>query len=217
MVWANPSVLKAAGLTPRRRTTASTRGSPALDAVKAKGKTALSVATTWTQVNLLETVLISDLGADDYIGLWDGSTDWNGADVTKALEDFKKLMSYTNKDRDGLDWPEATQMVIDGKAGFNVMGDWAVAAFEEQKQVAGKDFIYFPVPGQDGTFDFLADSFTLPVGAKNPDGTKAWLETVSSLEGQTGLQQGEGLHPGAHRCESGRLQRVPAVGDHGVR
>jgi glucose/mannose transport system substrate-binding protein len=195
VVWANPSVLKAAGLDPKATYDSIDAWFPALDAVKAKGKTALSVATTWTQVNLLETVLISDLGDDAYIGLWDGSTDWEGADVTKALEDFQKLMSYTNKDRDGLDWPEATQMVIDGKAGFNVMGDWAVAAFEEQKQVAGKDFIYFPVPGQDGVFDFLADSFTLPVGAKNPDGTKAWLETVSSLEGQTAFNKAKGSIP----------------------
>ena len=195
VVWANPNVLKAAGLDPKATYDSIAAWFPALDAVKAKGKTALSVATTWTQVNLLETVLISDLGTDGYIGLWDGSTDWKGADVTKALGDFEKLMSYTNKDRDGLDWPEATQMIIDGKAAFNVMGDWAVAAFEEQKQVAGTDFIYFPVPGQDGTFDFLADSFTLPVGAKNPDGTKAWLQTVSSLEGQTAFNKAKGSIP----------------------
>ena len=32
-----------------------------------------SVATTWTQVQLLENVLLADLGADGYTGLWDGS------------------------------------------------------------------------------------------------------------------------------------------------
>src|SRR5665811_2309243 len=87
------------------------------------------------------------------------------------------------------------RQVIDGKAAFNVMGDWAVAAFEEQKKVAGKDFIYFPVPGTDGTFGFLADSFTLPVGAPHPDGAKAWLQTVSSLEGQTAFNKAKGSIP----------------------
>ena len=38
----------------------------------------------------------SDLGADGYNGLWDGSTDWAGPEVTDALADFEKLMSYTN-------------------------------------------------------------------------------------------------------------------------
>jgi glucose/mannose transport system substrate-binding protein len=75
------------------------------------------------------------------------------------------------------------------------MGDWAVAAFEEAGKTAGTDFTYFPVPGTDGTFGFLADSFTLPVGATNPDGARAWLETVSSLEGQTAFNKAKGSIP----------------------
>ena len=29
----------------------------------------------------------------------DGTTDWDGAEVTQALEDYKTLLTYTNKDR----------------------------------------------------------------------------------------------------------------------
>ncbi|RXR25743.1 carbohydrate ABC transporter substrate-binding protein [Oerskovia turbata] len=195
MVWANPAVLIEAGLDPAATYATLDDWFTALDAVQATGKTPLSVAQTWTQVNLLETVLMAALGADAYNGLWDGSTDWESPEVTAALEDFQKLMSYTNTDRDGLDWPEATQLVMDGEAAFNVMGDWAVAAFEEADKTAGTDFTYFPVPGTDGMFGFLADSFTLPVGAKNPDGTKAWIETVASLEGQTAFNQAKGSIP----------------------
>ena len=32
-----------------------------------------------------------------YNGLWDGTTDWEGAEVSDALADFEKLMSYTNE------------------------------------------------------------------------------------------------------------------------
>jgi glucose/mannose transport system substrate-binding protein len=195
MAWANPGVLRDAGLDPAATYDSIAAWFPALDAVKASGKTALSVGTTWTQVNLLETVLMSDLGSDAYVGLWDGTTGWTGTDVTAALRDFQKLMGYTNPNRDGLEWTDATQQVIDGQAAFNVMGDWAVAAFEEQKKVAGADFVYYPVPGTDGIFGFLADSFTLPVGAPNPDGAKAWLETVSSLDGQTAFNKAKGSIP----------------------
>lgn len=195
MTWANPTVLTEAGLDPTATYATLDEWFPALDAVQATGKTPLSIATTWTQVHLLETVLLSALGDEAYSGLWDGTTDWNSPEVTAALEDFEKLMSYTNTDRDGLDWPDATQQVIDGQAAFNVMGDWAVAAFEEAGQEAETDFIYFPVPGTDGVFDFLADSFTLPVGAPNADGAKAWLETVGSLEGQTAFNQAKGSIP----------------------
>lgn len=162
MVWANPSVLEEAGLDPEAEYATLDDWFEALDAVQAAGKTPLSLATTWTQVHLLENVLLADLGAQAYSGLWDGTTDWQGADVAAALEDFETLLSYTNTDRDGLDWPDATQQVIDGQAAFNVMGDWAVAAFDEAGKEAGTDFIYFPVPGTDGVFNFLADSFTLP-------------------------------------------------------
>jgi len=195
MVWANPNVLTDAGVDPSATYSSIADWTAALDKVKANGKTALSVGTTWTQVNLLETVLLAELGVDAYSGLWDGTTAWDGADVTSALGTFEKLMSYTNTDRDGLDWPEATQLVMDGQAAFNVMGDWAVAAFEEADKTPGTDFTYFPVPGTDGVFDFLADSFTLPVGAPHPDGAKAWLETVGSLDGQTAFNKAKGSIP----------------------
>jgi glucose/mannose transport system substrate-binding protein len=44
-------------------------------------------------------------------------------------------------------------------------------------------------------FGFLADSFTLPVGAPNPDGAKAWLDTVGSLEGQVAFNKAKGSIP----------------------
>lgn len=195
VVWANPAVLEENDIDPAAEYADLDAWITDLGKLDEAGVTALSVGTTWTQVNLLETVLLADLGAEGYSGLWDGSTDWAGADVTSALEDFETIMGFTNDDRDGLDWPEATQMVIDGNAAFNVMGDWAVAAFEEQDKVLGTDFTAAPVPGTDGMFDFLADSFTLPVGAPDPDGAKAWLETVGSLEGQVAFNKAKGSIP----------------------
>ncbi|GAA4287762.1 ABC transporter substrate-binding protein [Georgenia daeguensis] len=195
VVWANPTVLEEAGIDPAAVPEDIDAWIADLEKVKAAGKTPLSVATTWTQVHLLETVLMADLGAEAYNGLWDGSTDWNGAEVTKALEHFDTLIGFTNTDRDGLDWPESTQMVIDGNAAYNVMGDWAVAAFEEQGIERGTGFVDFPVPGTDGMFGFLADSFTLPEGAPHPDGAKAWLETVGSLEGQVAFNKAKGSIP----------------------
>ncbi|MEJ1154700.1 MULTISPECIES: ABC transporter substrate-binding protein [Microbacterium] len=195
VVWANPTVLADAGLDPEAEYADIDEWIVALDAVQESGKTPLSMATTWTQVNFLETVLLSSLGAEAYNGLWDGSTDWEGPEVTAALEDFETLMTYTNSDRDGLDWPDATQQIIDGQAGFNVMGDWAEAAFAEAGLASPTDYIYFPVPGTDGVFDFLADSFTLPVGAPNEDGAKAWLETVSSADGQAAFNKAKGSIP----------------------
>ena len=79
------------------------------------------------------------------------------------------------------------------------MGDWAVAAFEEQGKEFGTDYIAFPVPGTDGVFDFLADSFTLPVGAPEPGRAPRLAEDGRQRRGPEGVQQGQGLHPGQHR------------------
>ncbi len=192
VVWANPTVLEDNGIDSQTPPESMDEWISQMESLQDAGVVPLSLATTWTQVHLLETVLMSELGADAYIGLWDGSTDWNGSEVTGALETFETLVAFSNTDRDGIDWPEATQMIIDGSAAYNVMGDWAVAAFDEQ---GVEDYVYFPVPGSQDQFGFLADSFTLPVGAPNPEGTKAWLETVGSLEGQTAFNQVKGSIP----------------------
>jgi glucose/mannose transport system substrate-binding protein len=196
VTWANTQLLTDAGLDPAAKYDTLADWMTAMDTIKEKtGRTPLSVATTWTQVQLLENVLLADLGADGYTGLWDGSTKWDSSEVTAALTDFQKLMSYTNEDRDGLDWPDATQQIIDGTAAFNVMGDWAEAAFEEAGKKSPADYVYMPTPGTDGVFDFLADSFTLPVGAPHPAGAKAWLKTIGSLDGQVAFNKAKGSIP----------------------
>jgi len=198
VTWANVEVLKAAGLPTdpadyEKMTLAD--WITALGKVKDAGKTPLSVGGSWTQVQLLENVLLADLGSDGYNGLWDGTTDWAGADVKSAINDYKTLLDMTNKDRDGLDWAEPTKSVEDGDAAFNVMGDWAEAQFEADSKTLGTDYIAFPTPGTNGVFDFLADSFTLPVGAPHPDGAKAWLETIGSVDGQKAFNKAKGSIP----------------------
>lgn len=196
VIWTNPAVLAEAGLD----SSSTYYGSldefiEALEAVDAIGKIGISVGTTWTQVHLLENVLLAELGGDAYNGLWDGTGDWDAPEVTSALEKFETIMSFTNSDRDGIDNNEATNLVVNGDAAFNVMGDWNIAVWEEQGLSAPEAFIYAPSPGTDGYFNYLADSFTWPVGAPNPEGTKAWLQTAGSAEGQLAFNTLKGSIP----------------------
>lgn len=194
VVWANTEVLNTAGI---NAVPADMKAWIAdLEKVKASGvSTPLSVAGTWTQVHLFETVLLADLGVEKYTGLFDGSTKWDSPEVKTAVNDYKTLLSYANTASDGDDWPVATDMVIDGKAAYNVMGDWAVAQFADKGKQEQTDYQYFPVPGTDGVFLFLADSFTLPKGAKNPGGAKDWLRLVGSAEGQKAFNVAKGSIP----------------------
>jgi glucose/mannose transport system substrate-binding protein len=191
VLWSNKTVLTKAGVTAEPKSLAELF--TALDTLKAKGvATPLALGKDWTQLMLLESVLISDLGPDKFTGLWNASTDWKGADVTKGIDDFKRLLGYTNKDRDSLDWTDAEKLVMDGKAGYQLMGDWEAADLDAK---GFKDYGYLVFPGNGDTFQWLADSFVLPKGAKNADGTKCWLKTVGSAEGQKAFNTKKGSIP----------------------
>ncbi|MEH1127174.1 ABC transporter substrate-binding protein [Micromonospora sp. CPCC 206061] len=192
VVWTNKQVLAKAGVT--QAPTSMAEFVDALDAVRASGVTApLAVGTDWTQLMLLETVLITVLGPDEFTGLWSGDTDWRGAEVTKAIADYDRLLGYSNGDRDALDWTDAERMLMNGRAGFQLMGDWEAADLDA---MGFRDYYgYFTFPGSGETFQWLADSFTLPRGASNVDGARCWLETVGSSDGQREFNTKKGSIP----------------------
>ncbi|WP_040167261.1 ABC transporter substrate-binding protein [Microbacterium gorillae] len=196
VVWVNTAVLKKAGLDATKAPADMDAWIADMKKLKAAGvATPLSVATDWTQVQLFENVLLADLGADGYSGLWDGTTKFDDAKVTTAIDHYSQLLALANTDGTGQDWPVATDMVIDGTAAYNVMGDWALAEFDGKGKTYGTDFTTWPTPGTEGTFDFLADSFTLPVGAPHPEAAKDWLKTISSAEGQKAFNLAKGSIP----------------------
>jgi glucose/mannose transport system substrate-binding protein len=191
VLWSNKKVLATAGITsepaslPEFFTT--------LDTLKAKGiKTPLALGKDWTQQMLFEAVLISDLGATKFTALWKKGADWNSAEITKAINDYKKLLTYTNSDRDTFDWTDAEKMVMSGTAAYQLMGDWEAADLEAK---GFKDYGFAAFPGNKGVYQWLADSFVLPKGAKNPDGTKCWLKTVGSADGQKAFNTKKGSIP----------------------
>jgi glucose/mannose transport system substrate-binding protein len=181
VLWYNPAILEANGVAvPGTMDEWFT----AMDTLQAAGVTPLALGEQWTQMHLLETVLLGTLGSAGYDGLWSGTTDWSSAEVTAALENFKTALTYTNSDAASLTWQDASQLVINGDAAFNVMGDWAEGYFRELGKTPVTDYGWAPVPGSAGVFQFLSDSFTLAVGAPHPDGAVAWLTVAGSKAGQ---------------------------------
>lgn len=86
-------------------------------------------------------------------------------------------------------------MVVNGDAAFNVMGDWAEGYFKELGKVAHTDFGWTPVPGTQGTFQFLSDSFVLAKNAPDRDAAIAWLTVAGSKEGQDAFNPVKGSIP----------------------
>jgi glucose/mannose transport system substrate-binding protein len=156
----------------------------AMDTLKAAGVQPLALGEQWTKMHLMETVLLGTLGAEKYNGLWDGTTDWAGEDVKAGLDNYAKILTYANTDSASLSWQDASQLVVNGDAAFNVMGDWAEGYFRELGKTPKTDYGWAPVPGSVGVFQFLSDSFVLAVGAPHADGAVDWLKIAGSKEGQ---------------------------------
>ncbi len=149
-----------------------------------EGIVPLALAQNWTANHLWESVALASLGSDKWNALWSGKLRFDSPDVVKAWELFGKVLKYTNSDASSLSWQQATDMVIDGKAAFNIMGDWAAGYMSTtKKMVPGKDFDWSASPDTTGEFMFLADSFGLPKGAPNRDNAIAWLKVLGSKEG----------------------------------
>jgi glucose/mannose transport system substrate-binding protein len=181
VMWYNPAILTANNIAVP---TTLADWFAAMDTLQAAGVTPLAMGEQWTAMHLFETVALATLGADKYNGLWDGTTSWAGADVKTALDNYKKVLGYTNSDASSLTWQDAAQLVVNGDAAFTVMGDWAEGYFRELGKAPNTDYGWTPVPGSNGVFQFLSDSFVLARGAKHPDAANAWLTVAGSKAGQ---------------------------------
>jgi glucose/mannose transport system substrate-binding protein len=81
--------------------------------------------------------------------------------MKKSLETFRKIKGYTDPAAPGRDWNLATAMVMQEKAGFQFMGDWAKGEFIAAGKVPGKDFLCAAAPGTATSFTFNVDSFAM--------------------------------------------------------
>jgi len=138
----------------------------------------------WPAGQIFETLLVATLGPDGYNGLWNGETAPDDPAIREALVHFKDIMKYVNEDHSALTWQDATQLVNEGEAGFNIMGDWAEGYLKTLGWTPGKEFGWTPVPGTEGTFIVVTDTFGLPKGAPHPENAKKWLKIISSKAGQ---------------------------------
>jgi len=160
-LWINPEVFAKAGATPP---TTLAEFFVAADKLKAAGFIPLAHGgQPWQDGTVFEDLAFSILGADGYRKAF---VDQDKATLTgdKMVEVFaalQKLHGYIDADAAGRDWNSAAGLVINGKAGMQVMGDWAKSEWTAAGKVAGKDYQCLPFPGTQGSFAFNIDSLAM--------------------------------------------------------
>ena len=160
---------------------------------------------TWQCQHVLEAMLIGTLGADGWSALWKPGADWSSQGVTEALQSYHTVMSHAPGTGGNMSWDQVSAQLAQGKAGFQIMGDWTEASFQVGAfpLVPHVDYDWAPSPGTTGIFDFASDCFTLPIGAKHRDATIAWLIECGSQRGQDAFDTVKGAIPPRAKLASG--------------
>ena len=160
-VWANKAVLDANGITVPSTWEEFTA---ALAKLKAAGVTPIAHGgQAWQEATVFDAVAMSVLGPDGYkaafIDLDEGAL---GSDKMKeAFDRMAVIRANVDDNFSGRDWNLATAMVINGEAGFQMMGDWAKGEFLNAGKKPGEDFYCFRFPGTAKQVTFNADQFMM--------------------------------------------------------
>jgi len=193
VLWADNSLLTAAGIDPAVAPANMDAWIADLQRVRDSGVDhPLALGDDLTQVQLFENVLLSDLGAVLYQNLWKSTKNWEGDRLLTAIDHYQQLLDFVDPNAGADEWSETANEVIEGRSAYVIMADYTLPAFQ---RVGFVQYSAVPTPGTVGVFDFLADSFTLPVGAVHDSAARAWLTTVSSAEGQKALSLVKGSIP----------------------
>ncbi|MCD9516514.1 ABC transporter substrate-binding protein [Photobacterium carnosum] len=157
-LWVNPTVFKAAGATVP---TTLAEFFVAADKIKVAGFIALAHGgQPWQDATLFESIALAVLGSADYrkafVDL--NMTVINSAKMVDVFKQFKRMKAYIDPEAEGRHWNSATEMVINGQAAMQFMGDWAKGEFAQANKQAGKDYLCVPAPGTQHQFTFNIDS-----------------------------------------------------------
>ena len=180
-MWANADVLKKAGV----KTTPKTWDEffSAADKVKKAGLVAVAHGgQNWQDFTTFESVVLGVGGAKFYSDAMVklDQKALNSPTMAKSLETFRRIKGYTDAASPGRDWNLATAMVIQGKAAFQFMGDWAKGEFTAAGKVPGKDYICAAAPGTANAYTFNIDSFAM-FKLKDPAAQKAQADLAAAI------------------------------------
>jgi glucose/mannose transport system substrate-binding protein len=159
-VWINKAALDAAG---GKAPESWDELVAMLDKMKANGITPLAHGgQAWQDATIFDAVVLS-LGTDLYkaamIDLDPAAL--SGEKMVEAFNRMAKLRSYVDDNFSGRDWNLASAMVIEGKAGMQMMGDWAKGEFLKAGKKPGADFVCIRFPGTQGAVTFNSDQFMM--------------------------------------------------------
>ncbi len=172
-IWYSKAAFKQAGIATEPKSVDELFA--ALDKLRAAGLVPLAHGGQPWQENIVFTAVLANVGGTElYLKVFrdkDRQT-IEGEAFKKVLLSFKRLQSYTDKGAPGRNWNDATSMLITGKAGVQIMGDWAKGEFAQARQSPGKDYGCIAGFGAKSPYIIQGDVFVFPK-TNDPQAIKA--------------------------------------------
>ena len=100
--------------------------------------------------------------------------------MVKAFETFGALRKYIDPESPKRSWSDTTRLVIEGKAAFQIMGDWVKGEFFQAGLVPDKDFLCALSPGSNGNYLITSDVFAMG-NVEDENVQKNQIELAKSL------------------------------------
>ena len=161
-LWLSNAAFESAGVAVPKNWDEFVAAAPALEA---KGIIPLAVGgQPWQSAGAFDVLMVAIAGKDTFYKVFKDKDEEVAAGpdiakVFKAADDARRMSKGTNVQ----DWNQATNLVITGKAGGQIMGDWAQGEFALAGQVAGKDYTCLPGLGVNEIISTGGDAFYFPV------------------------------------------------------
>ncbi|MGO4621946.1 ABC transporter substrate-binding protein [Ensifer sp. 2YAB10] len=178
-LWLSNAAFKTAGVDVPKNWDEFVAAAPALEKA---GIVPLAVGgQPWQAAGAFDVLMVAIAGKDTFQKVFGDKDEEVAAGpeiakVFKAADDARRMSKGTNVQ----DWNQATNMVITGKAGGQIMGDWAQGEFALAGQKAGTDYTCLPGLGVNEIISTGGDAFYFPL-LKDEEKSKAQEALASTL------------------------------------
>jgi glucose/mannose transport system substrate-binding protein len=178
-LWLSNAAFKTAGVDVPKNWDEFVAAAPALEKA---GIVPLAVGgQPWQAAGAFDVLMVAIAGKDTFQKVFGDKDEEVAAGpeiakVFKAADDARRMSKGSNVQ----DWNQATNMVITGKAGGQIMGDWAQGEFALAGQKAGTDYTCLPGLGVNEIISTGGDAFYFPL-LKDEEKSKAQEALASTL------------------------------------
>jgi glucose/mannose transport system substrate-binding protein len=172
-IWYSKAAFKKAGIA--REPASMDELFAALDKLKAAGLIPLAHGGQSWQENIVFMAVLANVGGKDlYLSVLRDRDQRaiNSPAFRNVLLAFKRLHSYVDAASPGRNWNDSTALLVKGRAGVQIMGDWAKGEFGAAHQAPGKDYGCIAGFGPKAPYLIQGDAFIFPK-TSNPEALKA--------------------------------------------